>query len=57
MMINGLGCGRDAGKVGPGRGIDAVEIGTEKEYVDESSGCAGCGGKNGVHFGCGGYRT
>ena len=57
MMINGHGNGRDAGKGGQGRGIDAVKTGTKQDYVDESAGRGGRGGKNGVRFGRGGYRT
>ena len=57
MMINGPGRGCDAGKGGRGRGISAVETGTEQEYVDESSGREGCGSRNGVRFGRSGYRT
>ena len=30
---------------------------TEQEYVDEASDRVGRGGRNGVRFGCGGYRT
>ena len=57
MMINRRGCGQDAGKGGRGRGIDAVETWTEQEYVDKAAGLGGCGGRNGVHFGCCGYRS
>ena len=57
MMINGWGCGRDTGKVGRGRGIAVVETEMEQEYLDEAAGRGGCGGKNGVRFGRGGYRT
>ena len=56
-MINGRGCGHDAGKVGRGCGIAAFETGTEQKYVDEASGRGGRGGRNGVHFGRGGYRS
>ena len=56
-MINGRGRGRDAGKFGRGRCIAAVETGAEQEHVDESAGREGCGGRNGVRFGSGGYRT
>ena len=57
MMINGRDRGRDIGKVGRGRGIAPVETGREQEHVDEASGRGGHGGRNGVRFGCGGYRT
>ena len=57
MMINGRGRGCNAGKGGRGRGIAAVEIGTEQEYVDEAAGCGYRGGSNGVRFGRDGYRT
>ena len=57
MMINGCGRVRDAVKVGQGRGIAAVETGTEQEYMDEAVGRGGRGGRNGVRFGRGGYRT
>ena len=56
-MINKRSCGQDAGKGGLGRGIAAVETGTEQDYVDEASGRGGRGGRNGVHFGRDGYRT
>ena len=56
-MINGHGRGRDAGKNGRGRGIAAVETGTEHEYVDEAASRGGRGGRNGVHFCRNGYRT
>ena len=57
IMINGRGCGRDAGRGGRGRSIAAVEIVMEQENVDETTGRGGRGGRNGVRFGCGGYRT
>ena len=57
MMINGRGCGCDTGKGSRDRRIPAVETGTEQEYVDEAAGRGGRGGRNGVLFGCGGYRT
>ena len=57
MMINGRGPGREAGKVGQGRGIAAVETGTEQEYVDKNAGGGGRGGRNGVRFSRGGYRN
>ena len=57
MMINGRGCGCGIVKGGRGRGIAAVETVTEQEYVDEDAVHRGCGGRNGVRFGCGGYRT
>ena len=57
MMINGRCRGHDAGKGCQGRGITSVETGMEQEYVDEASGRGGCGGRNGVRFGRGGYRT
>ena len=38
MMVNVRGRGFDAGKGGRGCGIDAVETGTEQEYVDEAAG-------------------
>ena len=57
MMINGRGRSRDAVKGGRGCGIDAVETGTEQEYVDKDSGRGGRSGRNGVRFGCGRYRT
>ena len=57
MMINGRGCGRDAGKGGRCCGIAAVETGMEQGFVDEAAGRGGRGGKNGVRFGRGGYWT
>ena len=56
-MINGRGRGSDVIKGGQGCGIAAVETETEHEHVDEASGRGGRGGKNGVRFGRGGYRT
>ena len=50
MMINVGGRGRDAGKSGRGRGIAAVETGTEQEYVEKADGCGGRSGRNGVPF-------
>ena len=50
-MINGRGCGRNTGKGSRGRGIAAVETGAEQEYMDESPGRGGRGGRNGVRFG------
>ena len=57
MLINGRGCVRDAGKGIRSRGIAAVETGTEQEHVNEAAGRGSCGGRNGVRFGRGGYRT
>ena len=56
-MINGHGRGREAEKCDRGRGIAAVETGTEQDYVDEAANRRCCGGRNGVRFGRGGYRT
>ena len=57
MMINGRGHGRDAGKCVPGRGIAAVETWAEQVHVNEADRREGGGGRNGVRFGRGGYRT
>ena len=57
MMINGCGRGRDAGKGGQVRGIDAVETVTEQEYVYETTGRGSHGVRNEVRFGRGGYRA
>ena len=57
IMIHGHGRGRDAGKVDRGRVVAAVETGVEQEHVDEAAVRGGCGGRNGVRFGSGGYRT
>ena len=57
MMINRRGRGCNAGIRGRGCGIAAVETGAEQEHVDEAAGREGSGGRNGVRFGRGGYRT
>ena len=57
IIINGRGRGCDAGKGGRGHGIAAVETVTEQEHVDETTGRGGHGGRKGVLFGRGGYRT
>ena len=56
MIIHRSGCGHNAGKIGQGCGIAAVETRTEQEYVDEADSREVRGGRNGVRFGSSGYR-